>query len=78
MLEQRIQYEMDTKLREKERQVAALTIKLSTCESLMDAFETNYRAVKNDIEEVHGAFGIEREAGTLKQSDGIALTAFVQ
>ena len=57
------QYQLEAKLGDKEKQLAALAAKVSRSNDLIDMFELNFKQVQQEVEELSAAFRMERDTG---------------
>lgn len=69
------QYQLEAKLGDKEKQLAALATKVSRSDDLIDMFGLNFKQVQQEVEELSAAFRMERDTGIVSlRSAPIALT----
>ncbi|ELR23927.1 uncharacterized protein ACA1_074940 [Acanthamoeba castellanii str. Neff] len=70
-----LKYQLEAKLGDKEKQLAALATKVSRSDDLIDMFELNFKQVQQEVEELSAAFRMERDTGIVSlRSAPIALT----
>jgi hypothetical protein len=58
------QYQLETRISDKEKQLAALSARVGRNDDLINAFELNFKQVQQEVNELASAFRMERESGT--------------